>query len=179
LRCARVGFYGYGEIAQLEKDGISHYHNETFTTLLLGGRAGVDDGDRRRRKLQKEIRYLKKQVERLEASRATFELMVDRNDNLLSRQLELSQHQAEELNRINLLADSALDSPRPDTGTCRWTVPAAQLLRTSGPDLRTPPEPRAPLHEDFGPRMCARATKRPPRSRWRTSLPSSLARSRV
>jgi hypothetical protein len=30
-------------------------------------------------KLQKEIRSLKKQVERLEASRATFELMVDRN----------------------------------------------------------------------------------------------------
>jgi hypothetical protein len=35
-----VGFYGYGEIARLEKDGISHYHNETFTTLLLGGRVG-------------------------------------------------------------------------------------------------------------------------------------------
>ena len=35
-----AGFYGYGEIAQLEKDGISHYHNETFTTLLLGGRDG-------------------------------------------------------------------------------------------------------------------------------------------
>ena len=39
-------------------------------------------------KLQKEIRSLKKQVERLEASRATFELMVDRNDKLLSSQLE-------------------------------------------------------------------------------------------
>ena len=60
-------------------------------------------------KLQKEIRSLKKQVERLEASRATFELMVDRNDNLLSRQLEQTQRQAEELNRINLLTDSALD----------------------------------------------------------------------
>ena len=60
-------------------------------------------------KLQKEIRSLKKQVERLEASRATFELMVDRNDKLLSRQLEQTQRQAEELNRINLLADSALD----------------------------------------------------------------------
>jgi hypothetical protein len=35
-----VGFYGYGEIARLEEDGISHYHNETFTTLLLGGRVG-------------------------------------------------------------------------------------------------------------------------------------------
>ena len=35
-----VGFYGYGEIARLEKDGISHYHNETFTTLLLGGQVG-------------------------------------------------------------------------------------------------------------------------------------------
>src|SRR5712671_3624600 len=35
-----VGFYGYGEIARLEKDGVSHYHNETFTTLLLGGRVG-------------------------------------------------------------------------------------------------------------------------------------------
>jgi hypothetical protein len=33
-----AGFYGYGEIARLAKDGISHYHNETFTTLLLGGR---------------------------------------------------------------------------------------------------------------------------------------------
>ncbi|HEX4797250.1 MAG TPA: response regulator [Humisphaera sp.] len=39
-------------------------------------------------KLQKEIRSLKKQVERLEASRATFELMVDRQDKLLSSQLE-------------------------------------------------------------------------------------------
>jgi hypothetical protein len=35
-----AGFYGYGEIARLAKDGISHYHNETFTTLLLGGRSG-------------------------------------------------------------------------------------------------------------------------------------------
>jgi hypothetical protein len=35
-----AGFYGYGEIARLTKDGISHYHNETFTTLLLGGRSG-------------------------------------------------------------------------------------------------------------------------------------------
>ncbi len=35
-----AGFYGYGEIAPLTKDGISHYHNETFTTLLLGGRSG-------------------------------------------------------------------------------------------------------------------------------------------
>jgi hypothetical protein len=35
-----AGFYGYGEIAQLAKDGISHYHNETFTALLLGGRVG-------------------------------------------------------------------------------------------------------------------------------------------
>jgi hypothetical protein len=34
-----AGFYGYGEIARLAKDGISHYHNETFTTLLLGSRA--------------------------------------------------------------------------------------------------------------------------------------------
>jgi hypothetical protein len=35
-----AGFYGYGEIARLEEDGISHYHNETFTALLLGGRVG-------------------------------------------------------------------------------------------------------------------------------------------
>ena len=35
-----AGFYGYGEIARLAKDGISHYHNETFTTLLLGDRVG-------------------------------------------------------------------------------------------------------------------------------------------
>jgi hypothetical protein len=34
-----AGFYGYGEIAPLAKDGISHYHNETFTTLLLGGQS--------------------------------------------------------------------------------------------------------------------------------------------
>jgi two-component system sensor histidine kinase/response regulator len=60
-------------------------------------------------RLKKEIRSLKKQVERLEASRSTFELMVDRNDKLLSRQLEQTQRQAEELNRINLLANSALD----------------------------------------------------------------------
>jgi signal transduction histidine kinase/DNA-binding response OmpR family regulator len=70
-------------------------------------------------KLQKEIRSLKKQVERLEASRTTFELMVDRNDKLLSRQLELLQNQAEELNRINLLADSALEL----TKAGYWHVP--------------------------------------------------------
>src|SRR5437763_4166131 len=70
-------------------------------------------------RLQKEIRSLKKQVERLEASRATFELMVDRNDKLLSRQLEQMQRQAEALNRINLLADSALDL----TNSGYWHVP--------------------------------------------------------
>ena len=70
-------------------------------------------------KLQKEIRSLKKQVERLEASRTTFELMVDRNDKLLSRQLEQSRNQAEELNRINLLADSALEL----TKAGYWQVP--------------------------------------------------------
>ena len=70
-------------------------------------------------KLQKEIRSLKKKVERLEASRATFELMVDRNDKLLSRQLEQTQRQAEELNRINLLADSALEL----TKAGYWHVP--------------------------------------------------------
>ena len=97
-------------------------------------------------KLQKEIRSLKKQVERLEASRATFELMVDRNDNLLSRQLEQTQRQAEELNRINLLADSALDL----TKAGYWHVP----LDSSGwynsseravEDIGRPAEPRSPL----------------------------------
>jgi len=101
-------------------------------------------------KLQKEIRYLKKQVERLEASRATFELMVDRNDNLLSRQLELSQNQAEELNRINLLADSALDL----TKAGYWHVPldgsgwhnsSERAARIYG----HPPSPGHRYHEDF------------------------------
>ena len=104
-------------------------------------------------KLQKEIRSLKKQVERLETSRATFELMVDRNDNLLSRQLEQTQRQAEELNRINLLADSALE----------LTKAGYQGIVTTWP---------------FGPRMLGQATKRPPRSRRRTLPPPSPARSR-
>lgn len=30
------GFYGNGEIAPLQPKGVSHYHNETFITLLLG-----------------------------------------------------------------------------------------------------------------------------------------------
>ena len=101
-------------------------------------------------KLQKEIRSLKKQVERLEASRATFELMVDRNDNLLSRQLELSQHQTEELNRMNLLADSALDL----TKAGYWHVPldgsgwhnsSERAARIDG----HPPSPGHRYHEDF------------------------------
>ena len=50
-------------------------------------------------KLQKENRYLKKQVERLEASRATFELMVDRNGNLLSRLTELAERERDRLAR--------------------------------------------------------------------------------
>ena len=69
-------------------------------------------------KLQKEIRSLKKQVERLEASRATFELMVERNDKLLTRQLEQMQRQAEELNRINFLSDIALEL----TGCGYWHI---------------------------------------------------------
>ena len=59
-RCAPVGFYGYGEIARLAKDGISHYHNETFTTLLLGGRSEMSVESDQVAKLQKEIRALKK-----------------------------------------------------------------------------------------------------------------------
>ena len=35
-----AGFYGYGEIAPLASDGISQFHNETFTALLLGGQSG-------------------------------------------------------------------------------------------------------------------------------------------
>jgi hypothetical protein len=116
-------------------------------------------------KLQKEIRSLKKQVERLEASRATFELMVDRNDKLLSRQLEQTQRQAEELNRINLLADSALDLTTPDTGTCRWTAPAGIILRARCPSIYgDPPSPGASLPPGRLGRECPRrATKRPPR----------------
>jgi two-component system, sensor histidine kinase and response regulator len=100
-------------------------------------------------KLQKEIRSLKKQVERLEASRTTFELMVDRNDKLLSRQLEQSQHQAEELNRINLLADSALDL----TKAGYWHVPldgsgwynsSERVVRIYG----DPPSPGHRYHQD-------------------------------
>jgi hypothetical protein len=50
-------------------------------------------------KLQKENRFLKKQVERLEASRATFELMCDRNGNLLSRLTELAERDRDRLAR--------------------------------------------------------------------------------
>src|SRR5437764_2247847 len=101
-------------------------------------------------KLQKEIRSLKKQVERLEASRATFELMVDRNDNLLSRQLEQTQHQAEELNRINLLADSALDL----TKAGYWHVPldGSGWYNSSERAARIygdPPSPEHRYHLDF------------------------------
>ena len=101
-------------------------------------------------KLQKEIRALKKQVERLEASRSTFELMVDRNDNLLSRQLEQTQHQAEELNRINLLADSALDL----TKAGYWHVPldGSGWYNSSERAVRIygdPPSPEHRYHLDF------------------------------
>ena len=101
-------------------------------------------------KLQKEIRSLKKQVERLEASRATFELMVDRNDNLLSRQLEQTQRQAEELNRINLLADSALDL----TKAGYWHVPldGSGWYNSSERAARIygdPPSPEHRYHLDF------------------------------
>src|SRR3954453_23685613 len=110
-------------------------------------RAGMSDDVG---KLQKEIRSLKKQVERLEASRATFELMVDRNDKLLSRQLEQTQKQAEALNRINLLADSALDLTKagfwhlPLDGS-GWHNPSAPPARIYG----HPPSPEQRYHEDF------------------------------
>jgi len=101
-------------------------------------------------KLQKEIRSLKKQVERLEASRATFELMVDRNDNLLSRQLEQTQRQAGELNRINLLADSALELTKagywhvPIDGS-GWYNSSERAARIFG----DPPSPGHRYHLDF------------------------------
>jgi len=130
-------------------------------------------------KLQKAIRSLKKQVERLEASRATFELMVDRNDKLLSRQLEQSQNQAEELNRINLLADSALEL----TKAGYWHVPidGSGWYNSSERAARISETRQAPgivTAWAFGPRMPAQATKRPPRSRRRTLPPPSAARSR-
>jgi hypothetical protein len=31
-----AGFYGYGEIAPIQTDGQTHFHNETFVALLLG-----------------------------------------------------------------------------------------------------------------------------------------------
>jgi hypothetical protein len=31
-----VGFYGYGEIAPIEKTGVSQFHNESFVALILG-----------------------------------------------------------------------------------------------------------------------------------------------
>jgi hypothetical protein len=31
-----AGFYGYGEIAPIQADGTTHFHNETFVALLLG-----------------------------------------------------------------------------------------------------------------------------------------------
>jgi signal transduction histidine kinase/CheY-like chemotaxis protein/HPt (histidine-containing phosphotransfer) domain-containing protein len=101
-------------------------------------------------KLQKEIRSLKKKVERLEASRATFELMVDRNDKLLSRQLEQTQRQAEELNRINLLADSALEL----TKAGYWHVPIDGSGRYNSSERAAhifgdPPSPGHRYHLDF------------------------------
>src|SRR4051794_21725006 len=101
-------------------------------------------------KLHKEIRSLKKQVERLEASRATFELMVDRNDKLLSRQLEQTQRQAEELNRINLLADSALDLTKagywhlPLDGS-GWYNSSERVVQIYG----DPPSPGHRYRQDF------------------------------
>ena len=68
--------------------------------------------------LRQEIRSLRTQVERLETSRATFESMVDRNDKLLSHQLDQLQQQAEELNRTNYLSDIALEL----TGCGYWHV---------------------------------------------------------
>ena len=108
-------------------------------------------------KLQKEIRSLKKQVERLEASRATFELMVDRNDKLLSRQLEQTQRQAEELNRINLLADSALDL----TKAGYWHVPLDgsgwyNSSERAARILGDPPSPEHRYHLDEWARACPR-----------------------
>ena len=102
-------------------------------------------------KLQKEIRSLKTPeirdlycVARLEASRTTFELMVDRNDKLLSRQLEQTQHQAEELNRINLLADSALDL----TKAGYWHVPldGSGWYNSSERAVRIYGDPPSPEH---------------------------------
>src|SRR5881227_1158565 len=76
--------------------------------------------------------------------------MVDRNDKLLSRQLEQTQRQAEELNRINLLTDSALDLanagywhlPLDNSGWYNSSERAARILG----DL---PSPEHRYHLDF------------------------------
>jgi serine phosphatase RsbU (regulator of sigma subunit) len=51
------------------------------------------------RKLEKEIRGLRKQVERLEKSRATFEIMCDRNANLLGKLAEQAEREKNRLAR--------------------------------------------------------------------------------
>jgi sigma-B regulation protein RsbU (phosphoserine phosphatase) len=55
-------------------------------------------------KLRKEVRSLRKQVERLEANRATFELMSDRNNNLMNRLTELAERERQRLARDAELA---------------------------------------------------------------------------
>jgi sigma-B regulation protein RsbU (phosphoserine phosphatase) len=50
-------------------------------------------------KLEKEIRSLRKQVERLEKSRATFEIMCDRNANLLGKLAEQAEREKNRLAR--------------------------------------------------------------------------------
>ena len=51
------------------------------------------------RKLEKEIRTLRKQVERLELSRTKFENMCDRNANLLGKLAEQAEREKNRLTR--------------------------------------------------------------------------------
>ena len=51
------------------------------------------------RKLEKEVRTLRKQVERLENSRGTFEIMCDRNANLLGKLAEQAEREKNRLTR--------------------------------------------------------------------------------
>ena len=95
-------------------------------------------------KLEKEIRSLRKQVERLEKSRATFEIMCDRNANLLGK---LAEQAEREKNRLARDLEIARDIQRNLLPKTTPEIPGYQI--GDGARLRTKPEATTSIGSSF------------------------------
>lgn len=101
-----AGFYAYGEIAPLGGSASPKFHNETCVTVLLG--TVIDDTKQPpETDAEKEIRTLKKRLERSELKTQRLEMLQDQNAHLmraLMADLDAERAKSEDL-LLNILPE--------------------------------------------------------------------------